>query len=152
MMRQTMKTDKWYLKVIVVFYRILMPLVIIFLFFIAPQILYFQELGFEKNNPILKIILCLLFCIAYAFVPYVSSGFYYYRFPDFQKSNLVISPKSKILSSIMIMGRFIAFFVMTAFVLESYMPVFGKYNFMLAGVNSLILTIPAVAQYFALNE
>jgi hypothetical protein len=41
---------------------------------------------------------------------------------------------------------------MTEFALALYLPLFGSYNFVAAGINSLLLTLPAIAQYIAVKE
>lgn len=150
-MKSTYKADKWYQKAIVVFYRIFMPVLIIFLIFIGPKVFFPTKLEAENNNFIIKIIISLIFCFSYIYVPFFSKEFWYFRFMDLKKTNLVIDPKSKSLSILFIIGRFIALFALTQFALDLYLPLFGRYNFIASGINALLLTIPAVAQFLSVK-
>jgi hypothetical protein len=147
-----MKTDKWYLKGILVFYRIFMPIFITFLFFIAPNMPIFQNQGFENVTLIFRVIICLFMCLFYIYVPYFSKDFWFYVFPDLGKTNLIVMPNSKFFSSLLIIIRFLGLFGITEIILEIYLPLFGRYNLLAAGINALLLTIPAIAQFMAVKE
>ncbi len=150
-MYKTMKTDKWYLKIIIIFYRIVMPLIFIFLLLIAPQIglLEKQEIG---NTIFMRLITCIIFCLAYFNIPFISKGSWYFKDFSFAKTNLAVYPKSLLLSVIMIFFRFIVFYAFSEFTFEFFDPIFGNFNFLASGINSLLLTIPAIAQYFSSKE
>jgi hypothetical protein len=141
------------LKALFYFIRIGMPILTIILLLGIPFYNQWSHVEFSINSDfIFRLMLSFMFCLAYANMPFISKSFWYYTFPDFKKTNIVIYPNSLPLSIFMILARFLLFGGMTIAAIEFYLPVFKNVRLAAAFINGLIFALPALAQYLFLKK
>lgn len=106
---------------------------------------------FRRIGLTVRIILCIFFCLAYVFMPYISKEYWFLTF-EFKKSNIIINPNSLLITIYLLVLRFILFGSLTFFALINFLPVFKNVNVIITLINGLVFVLPGFAQYLHLRS
>jgi hypothetical protein len=138
--------------IITILYQVIFPIsAIILLMFVSPtdtgRIIANHDVDF-----IIRLIVCCCLCVGYYNMPFISKSFWFYTFPEFKKSSVVIYPKSLVLSAFMIIIRFLVVFAATNIIIDNFLPTLMHVKLILDISNGLIFALPALAQYLELRK
>lgn len=139
-------------KMLVLLIRIGMPILSIILLLGISPTLERNVVGSEEADFAERVLISIIFCLSYAGMPFISKGFWYWTFPEFKRTNIIVFPKSLALSMTIVLTRFIFYGILTKITIDRYLPIFNRVSIILAIMNGIIFAWPAYAQYVQVSK
>jgi hypothetical protein len=131
---------------VLIFYKYVMPVITVISLILISQIITRPRLlGSWFLDLVVRIFLCVWFCIGYVRLPNISEKYKFYPNITPKKSDIGPSGKVFYISLAIFFGILVA--LMTGWVLRSFLPFLSIYIIPIAILNGLIFLIPLIAQY-----
>jgi hypothetical protein len=131
---------------VLIFYKYVMPgITIISLILISQAITRPRFLDSWLLDLIIRIFLCIWFCVGYSRLPDISEKYRFYPNITPKKSDIGANQKAFIIVMILFASLLIS--VTTGWMLRSFLPFTGIFSIPIAILNGLIFLIQLIAQY-----